>query len=263
MKILVGIATTNNSKIVDGKIVKSGPDKRFIESLPSFFNECGKRFQDISFEFMWVWNKSLVEAQNEFAERVLERGHDYLLTLEDDHWGMTADMLDSCLKANTHVCGIPYRSRHFPFEVVPMKFAMFDAVGRKKFSGMNDPNLKGYHKADLVGFGFTLIKSECFRILDRPFFRLNEERFKGAGPLATDIDFADRLISKGIYPVGCFDHRLNHRDLSEDKYKELLVEGILTQHSMFTSIEGIHRQKKVMEAFNKNQRENNKLKEQK
>lgn len=260
MKILVGIATTNASKIVEGKVFKTGPDRRFIETLPNFFNECGKRFPGITFESMWVWNKPLVDAQNDFAERLLEGGHDYLLTLEDDHWAMTADMLEACLRSEKHVCGIPYRSRHFPFEVVPMKFARFAENGLKKFSGMNDPSLKGYQECDLLGFGFTLIKAECFRILDRPYFRLNTERYPGAGPCATDIDFCERLIDKDIIPVGCFDYRLNHRDLQEDKYKELLVEGILTQHSMFTTVEGIHKHKLMNAAFKKRQKENEKLK---
>lgn len=265
MKILVGVATTSVARLGadDKTIVRSGPDRRFLETLPNFFNECGKRFPHIQFEVMWVWNKPLVDAQNDFAEHLMEIGHDYLLTIEDDHWNFTADMLDACLKANTHVCGIPYRSRHFPFEVVPMKHTKTKENGVKLYSGMNDKELRGYQEADLMGFGFTLIKSDCFRILDRPYFRLNILHHQSAAPLATDINFCSRLIDKGIHPIGCFDYRLNHRDISEDRYTEMLVAGILTQHSMFTAIENIHRYKRVQESFNRNKLENDKLKENK
>lgn len=263
MKILVGIATTSKAYIgADGKsVVRSGPDRRFLETLPLFFADCARLLPDIQLDTMWVWNQTLVEAQNSFADRVLSDNYDYLLTLEDDHWNFSAAMLKACLDGNSHVVGIPYRSRHFPFEVLPMKFAKVDKNGVKRFSGMNDKDLKGYHEGDLIGFGFTLIKSECFRILDRPFFRLNMEYYKGVGPHATDIDFCDRLIAKDIHPIGCFDYRVNHRDLQEDKYLEMIVSGVLTQHSMFTTIENIHQYKKVKNSFNRNKRENDNLKE--
>jgi len=261
MRILVGIATTNRVSIMaDGKTISSsGPDKRFLENLSNFTHECAHKFPDIYLFPMWVWNKPLVEAQNDFAEVALDGNYDYLLTLEDDHWGFNADMLEACIQANTHVCGIPYRSRHFPFEVVPMRFEKIDQNGVKRFSGMNDKSLKGYQKADLIGFGFTLIKTDVFRILDRPFFRTNIEYYKGVGPHATDIDFCDRLISKGIHPYGCFDYRVNHRDIEEDKYAEMIVAGILTQHSMFTTVGNIGRYKKVQNSFNINKSENDKL----
>lgn len=263
MKILVGIATTNRAEVnPDGKIFKSGPDKRFLETLPSFFNQCGKRFPDIHFDTLWVWNKPLVEAQNDFADKLLAGEYDYLLTIEDDHWDFTADMFQACLDHNVHVCGIPYRSRHFPFEVVPMKLTKIKENGTKCYSGMNEKGLTGYHEAELIGFGFTLIKAECFRILDRPFFRLNIDYHPGAGPIATDIDFCSRLIDKGIKPVGCFNHRLNHRDITEERYTEMLVAGILTQHSMFSTIDSIRKHKKLEEAFRRNRAENDKLKEQ-
>lgn len=250
MRILCGIATVT-------------PDRRFLQSLPCFADQVARNLPHVEIDFAhgWVWNKTLVEAQNEFTKVAMDGEYDYLLTIEDDHWGFTWQMLQTCLDANTHVAGIPYRSRHFPFDVVPMKYALTDKEGRKKFTGMNDEKYTGYEKADLLGFGFTLIKTEVFRILDRPYFRLNIEKYKGQGPIATDIDFCDRLIEKDIFPVGCFQHRLNHRDLEESKYKEMLVQGILAQHSMFTTIENIGRYKKVQEAFDKRRAENKKLKE--
>lgn len=249
-RILLGLATIT-------------PDRRCLQSIGGFADGVARNLPHVQIEYSdgWVWNQELVDAQNVFAEKILDGGYDYLLTIEDDHWGFTWQMLDTCLKANTHVAGIPYRSRHFPFDVVPMKLKEIKDNGKHLFSGMNDESLTGYQESDLMGFGFTLIKAEVFRILDRPYFRLNTENYPGAGPRATDIDFCMRLIKQGIHPIGCFQHRLNHRDIVESKYKEMLVQGILTQHSMFTTIENIGRYKKVQTAFEKNKRENDKLKE--
>ena len=247
-RILVGIATVK-------------PDRRFLQSLPIFADQVARNLPHVQLDYLWVWNKELVDAQNDFADKALELNYDYLLTIEDDHWNFTCQMLETCLNANTHVAGIPYRSRHFPFEVVPMRFARYEN-GVKRFTGMNSEKLyQTYHEGDLIGFGFTLIKTEIFRIIDRPFFQLNIDLYKGAGPRATDIAFCDKLASKGIKPIGCFQHRLNHRDITEEKYKEMLVEGVLTQHSMFTTIETISKYKKVAQAFEKNKKENAKLKE--
>lgn len=217
MKILAGIATVT-------------PDKRFLETLPVFFRDASQSHQ---IDLMWVWNKPLVEAQNDFADRVIEGGYDYLLTLEDDHWGFTSDMMESCLKANTHVCGIPYRSRHLPFMKIPMRYSgTTDLNGNKLYDPLKDKD--GYHEADLIGFGFTLIKSEVFRILDRPYFRLNSDSMKGVGPRATDIDFCKRLIEKGIHPVGCFNYTLPHRDITEESYIKMIAGGIIEKQTFFS-----------------------------
>lgn len=219
LKILTGIATIT-------------PDRRFIQTLPEFVRDASKSHQ---LELMWVWDKPLVDAQNMFAEKMVSGEYDYLLTLEDDHWGFTASMLESCIAANTHVCGIPYRSRHLPFMKIPMKYSgTTDHNGNKLYDSLNEKS--GYHEGDLIGFGFTLIKSEVFRILDRPYFRLNTEKFIGVGPRATDIDFCTRLVEKGIQPVGCYDYSLPHRDITEENYLKMLAGGIIEKQTFFSML---------------------------
>lgn len=226
-KILIGVATVS-------------PDRRFLETLPNFFRDAGRHHQ---IDSMWIWNKPLVDAQNEMAERVLEMGYDYLLTIEDDHHGFSADMLEACLKADTHVCGISYRSRHLPFMMLPMgKLRGYDPHGIGLYDTIKETS--GYHKCDLICFGFTLIRSDVFRILDRPFFRLNLDSHIGFGARATDIDFSRRLLSHGIQPIGCFDHILAHRDIEESVYQELKVSGLIEKQSIFNSIMRIHKKNK-------------------
>ena len=232
-KVLVGIATVS-------------PDRRFLESLPVFLRDAGKH-HDI--EARWVWNKPLVEAQNELAQACLDGGYEYLLTIEDDHWGFSAAMLESCLAADTHVCAVRYRSRHMPFDMVTMRYSdAYDQHGRRLYDAIHADS--GYHECDLVGFGFTLIRADVFRTLDRPWFRLNAASWKSVGPRATDIDFCVRLGQHGIRPIACFDYILNHRDINEAEYQELRVSGVIERHSMFGMLWKQH--KRIQEELKKN-----------
>lgn len=185
----------------------------------------------------WIWNKPLVEAQNEFAEYFMQGNWDYLLTIEDDHWDFSKAMLDACVKGDSDVVAISYRSRHFPFEMIPMRLTEVQANGVRRFTGLKHKS--GFHDADLCGFGFTLIKRRVFEKLDKPFFRLNNQTYVGVGAHATDIDFCERVQKLGLKVVGCFDHLLPHREITEDAYNSMLVDGVIAKYSMFTHIHNI------------------------
>ena len=204
-----------------------------MASLVTFAQEVEKR-QIANLTFMWVWDKILVDAQNDMAERMIAENFDYLLTIEDDHWGFNSTMLEACLSQDVEVSAISYRSRHFPFDKIPMTYHETDKNGVRMFTGGQWDS--GYHEVDLVGFGFTIIKREVFDKLDKPYFRLNCEYFKSVGPRATDMDFSYRVQQFGGKLVGCYDHILPHRDIDESTYKEMLVDGVLVRHSMFTRL---------------------------
>jgi hypothetical protein len=250
VRILLGIATVS-------------PDRRFLQNLPVFANDVARFLPHLDVDYVngWVWGKTLVDAQNELADKALSENYDYLLFMEDDHWGFTWEMLLTCLESGRHVSGIPYRSRHFPFDIVPMTYCRTDTNGMKLFKGMNWEQYKGYHECDLLGFGFTLIKTETFRIIDRPFFTENIKKYPGCGARATDILFAESLQAKGINPVGCFQHRINHREIEETTYKKFLVEGIINKQSLFGTLKSVDKFHTVHEEWERNKRENAKLKE--
>ena len=210
------------------------PDKRFIESLPLFLRDCAGSYV---IDTKWVWDKKLVDAQNEFTEYFMEGSWDYLLTIEDDHWNFSKLMLDACIAGDSDVVAISYRSRHFPFEMIPMRYQRTDINGVRRFNGINEKS--GYHEADLCGFGFTLIKRQVIEKLDKPYFRLNHQYYKGVGPHATDIDFCERVQKLGFKVVGCFDHLLPHREITQESYDRMKVDGVLAKHSMFTHIHNL------------------------
>ena len=192
------------------------PWKQHTESLAQFLLDCSLKY-DI--ECLQVYGKQLVDAQNQIAERFLASGKQYLLMIEDDHWGFTLEMLDALVKDNYYVCGMKYFSRHYPYVAMPMEWRS-DEDPEDEFYRLFQMNVighpeGGYHPVGLCCFGMTAIRREVFEELDKPYFQINK---KGKRPstYATDSNFFTRLRSLGIIPMGCFDHCITHRWLNNE-----------------------------------------------
>lgn len=200
----------NRTKIFIG-IPCHKPYKEFMESLSCFLAEVSKKYQVCAYS---VYGKSLVDAQNEIAEVYVKSGYDYLLMLEDDHWGHTLEMLETLLQHDKLVCGIKYYSRHYPFVVIPMAYK--DYFDKHHFEMNIYGSKEDIAESGLVGFGMTLIKRVVFDILARPYFRLNtDEQGNVQKGYATDQDFCNRVRQTGNKIFGCFNHCLTHRGLDD------------------------------------------------
>ena len=191
------------------------PWQEFNDSLSQFL-PIVKQSHDI--EVYRVRGKSLVDAQNDIAEVFLASDKDYLLLLEEDHWGHTPAMLESLLKADTYMCAINYYSRHRGKLSCLLQYTG-NPDYRKKYKELHYTD--GIHDCDLAPFGMTLIKRETFDIINKPYFNINGYSDYIDGVVATDQAFCDELISNGIYPKGCFDYVLTHRGITKDNYIEL------------------------------------------
>ena len=151
----------------------------FLESLPKFY---AKIALSHSIDLKIVSNTSLVTAQNIIAETFLKSDKEYLLFLEDDHWGHTPEMLEDLLKANTEIVAINYYSRYFPF----MHCCMIDSGYKEEDKQYTQypEDTTGHKECKLIPFGMTLIRRDTFNYLDRPYFRLNS-----SSSVATDKNF--------------------------------------------------------------------------
>lgn len=217
MKILVGIPSTRR-------------DERFIDSVQDFYRTVRKH----ELSFLWVHNKRLAEAQNEIAEAFLGGDSDYLLFLDDDHWGHTAQMLDILIGAQAMVATIRTFSRHYPYSCALLK----KAVGGGVFSV---EQADGYQEMDLTGFPMTLISRDLFAKIERPFFRETETCGRDWN---TDIEFFERLEKVNVKPVGCFQHTLNHDKITpenvfEYRYQERLRENNIALFRLFRDHHGV------------------------
>ena len=98
-KIYIGICKTRN-------------DERFEKSFSEFKSSLATKY---SVCMQTVRNTFLPDAQNQLADAAIKNHADYLLLLDDDQWGHTAEMIDTLVGANTYVATIKTYSRHYPY----------------------------------------------------------------------------------------------------------------------------------------------------
>ena len=203
------------------------PWKEFEESMSLFLPEVNKQHD---MEVYRTRGKSLVDAQNLIANKFLASDKDYLLFLEEDHWGHTIEMLNALVESDTFICAIQYYSRH------PGRISCL-----LRYTGLKDykhrykeiPEAKGFEQCNLVPFGMTLIKRQLFDKIDEPYFRVNDyyecdaEKDKPINSRATDQDFSNRVQAVGIIPIGCFNFNLTHRGIHRGNFMDYRKQDIL------------------------------------
>lgn len=178
-------------------VCKTRDDDRFKESFHEFTNAICEKYS-ICIDIQS--NRFLPDAQNTLAKAFIDYRYDYLLLLDDDHSGHTLEMLDTLINANTYVATIKTYSRHYPYGS-----ALLKEIGNNCYASMERGDK--YQEVDITGFPMTLIRRDVFEILEEPYFRALDD---GCRNWSTDVDFFKRLAEKGIKPIGCFEHCLNH-----------------------------------------------------
>jgi hypothetical protein len=152
----------------------------------------------------------------------LQGEYDYLLLMDDDQWGHTEEMLETLINANTYVATIKTYSRHYPYgcallKRIPNNLCLPIETG------------DGYVKCDITGFPMTLISRETFNFLEKPYFRPYESCGRTWN---SDVDFFIRLAEKGIRPIGCFQHTLNHDKVTEENVRQLRYDERFTGNNI-------------------------------
>lgn len=184
-------------------VCKTRKDKKFEKSFKDFTDSICEYY---SICINIVKNVYLPDAQNYLARECINADYDYLLLLDDDHWGHSLEMLNTLVKAKSWVATIKTYSRHYPYSCVALKRLENNFV-------MPIETGEGYVKCDLTGFPMTLIKTKLFDKLEYPYFRSFEAEGRSWN---SDIDFFERLDKIGIKPIACFQHCLNHDKITQD-----------------------------------------------
>lgn len=184
-------------------VCKTREDERFKASLRSFTDSvCGSYAigQEV------VVNTFLPDAQNKIVKNFLDFKYDYLLLLDDDHWGHTSEMLECLIKADTFVATMKTYTRRYPYMC-----AAWERIEGNVMLPIE--NGTGYREVDLCGFPMTLIRRDTFDLLEQPYFRPLEAEGRQWN---SDVDFFERLAKKGVRPVVCFQHCLNHDKITQE-----------------------------------------------
>lgn len=184
-------------------VCKTREDERFKKSFRELKEAICHKYSICQ---MVIKDTYLPDAQNEIAKDFLQSGHQYLLLLDDDHWGHTAEMVETLINANTYVATMKTYCRHYPYVV-----AAWNKVGNGFLLPLE--NGQGYQECDLTGFPMTMISRGTFDLLEEPYFRplVAEGRSWNS-----DVDFFERLALKGVKPIACFQHTLNHDKITEN-----------------------------------------------
>lgn len=188
-------------------VCKTRDDERFKESFRNFTDSIVGSYSVCQ---TVIRNTFLPDAQNKIARMFLDSGYDYLLLLDDDHWGHTKEMLECLIDANTNVATMKTYCRKYPYMV-----AAWDRVGVGAMVPIE--KAEGYRQVDLTGFPMTLVSRGTFDLLEQPYFRPLEAEGRTWN---SDVDFFERLALKGVRPVVCFQHTLNHDKITADNVHE-------------------------------------------
>lgn len=185
-------------------VCKTREDERFKKSFRDFTDSICSKYSVCQ---TVVKDTFLADAQNYIAKCFIQSDYDYLLLMDDDHWGHTPEMLECLINADAYMATIKSYSRHYPYFSCLMNRRPEDDL----FVGIEVG--EGYIPCDMTGFPMTLIKRELFDKLEYPYFEAEQE---GGRNWVTDTVFCRRLVNMGIKPVGCFQYCLPHADITED-----------------------------------------------
>lgn len=189
-------------------VCRTRDDERFQESFKNLTDSICKKYSII---IRTVRDTFLPDAQNTIVKDFLQVGYDYLLLLDDDQWGHTPEMVECLINAGTYVATIKTYSRHYPYHCAILNIVKSNFVEPIE-------NGEGYVKCDLTGFPMTLIHKDTFNFLEEPYFRPYDAEGRSWN---SDVDFFRRLSKKGIKPVGCFQHTLNHDKITTENVHRL------------------------------------------
>lgn len=209
-------------------VCKTRDDERFKESFRNFTDSICSEYS-VCIEI--IKDTFLPDAQNKIAHNFMQHGYEYLLFLDDDHWGHTKEMLDCLIGANAYVATIKTYSRHYPYSSV--------LLDKRDNHVIPIEHADGYRECDLTGFPMTLIKRELFEKLGYPYFRAVEAEGRIWN---TDITFFEDLAKMGIRPVGCFQHTLAHDKITKEnvwkcRHEERFEGNNIVRHKMMIDME--------------------------
>ncbi len=192
----------------------------FAESFLKFwtdlmtYSEKGRRFH-VAYKFMY--RKPVHIAEQQLAQLAVDSGCSHLLLMDDDIYDVTVDGLLKLLDADKDVIAGIMHASGFPYAMCA--FRRFDT----KTKVADQPILKGaarlyevpvdqrhgIQKVDLIPFCFTLIKTNVFKRIKKPWFIGNDQA-------PTDSWFADSILDANLDYYAHFDVWLNHRGITKE-----------------------------------------------
>jgi hypothetical protein len=181
---------------------------------------------NVGYEFMY--RKPVHMAEEALAEHAIETGCTHLLLMDDDIYDITAKDFCTLLLADKDVVAGIMHASGFPYAMCA--FRRYDTnttvaeqpvlKGPARLYEVPPEQRQGLQKVDLVPFCFTMIKTDVFKKLRKPWFTCNTQA-------PTDSWFADTILSKGMEYYAHFDVSLNHRGVTKYNVQKWIELGMI------------------------------------
>lgn len=187
------------------------PDRWLVSLIATLVNIRKNR---MGFMVHCPYRMSWWPANNQIWDIAFNNDFDYILRMDDDVWAIPPDAFTRLVNYDKPVVGIAYPLRHFPYSIAAMNrnnktASIIDCHinGDKDPGSMQEVAGTGLQKAELVGMGFTLIRVDDFRQIERPMF-------KGTEVCPDDSYFAQVCLDNGIQQWVDMDIRAAHREVT-------------------------------------------------
>lgn len=148
-------------------------------------------------------DRSPAHGRNLIVEAALEDNYTHILFMDDDV-APERDALNRLLSHNVNSISGLYLQGSYPHQ--PLIFDDFDEQGHAFFSYLED-DVKGLKPIAAAGLGFYLVKTDVFRQLEKPWFRLGE---LDPEQWCDDIGFFHRLRKLDIQTYCDLDVKIGH-----------------------------------------------------
>ncbi len=178
------------------------------------YQQKGRKFH-VGYKF--IYRAPVHRAEEELADLAVASECTHLLLMDDDIYDVTAKDLFALLDADKDVVGGIMHASGFPHAMCA--FRRFDTKtkvadqpimkGPARLYEIPPVQRKGVQKVDLIPFCFTLIKTDVFKKLPKPWFNSDIQA-------PTDSWFADSVLDKKFDYYAHFDVWLNHRGVTRE-----------------------------------------------
>jgi len=203
----------------------------FAQSFLKFWTELmtyqhkGRKFH-VGYQF--VYRTPVHKAEEQLAQLAVDSGCTHLLLMDDDIYDVSVGDFLTLLDVDKDVVGGIMHASGFPYSMCA--FRRYD----RKTKVADQPILKGparlyeippqhrvgLQKVDLIPFGFTLIKTEVFKDMKKPWFSSDNQA-------PTDSWFADRMLTQKRDYYAHFDVWLNHKGVTKETQPLWLQIGLI------------------------------------
>lgn len=185
LKVLIGVPTQEYARRAD---------------FYDYFNTLEKPFNTI---VMFCHDRSPAHSRNLIIEQGLTHNCTHVLFIDDD-MAFRPNALNQLLEHDVNIVSGLYLRRDYPHQ--PLIFDYADDEGKCLYSYLDD-DVSRLKEVVAAGLGFCLVRTEVFKVIDKPWIRLGE---LDSEQWCDDIGFFSRVRKAGFKSFCDMECRIGH-----------------------------------------------------